>query len=78
MKTYFFRDLMWAAGFFFIWASIFIYGMIWLNNGFDADKRLYVAKNEIIQEIIRSEAMNRAEITYQMNRIMPSALRNRK
>jgi hypothetical protein len=65
MKTYVFRDICWSFCFVITCLCFFIYGVIWLNNGY---------KIEDVK--IELEGL-RYEHTKLKNSIMPSAIKGR-
>ncbi len=90
MKLYNFKICLYASGFFCIFASIFVYGLIWLNNGYNVEESEGKLRKEI-QELrteqefwINAERLNSQLVTDLIykpkwkDEIMPSCLRGRK
>ncbi len=75
MKLYNFKIFLYASGFFCIFASIFIYGLIWLNNGFKLEGELQQFR-KIIHEDLEEDIDNRLLLLNKQ--IMPSCFRGRK
>ncbi len=67
MKTYEFRNWTFAIGFTVIYLSVFIYGIIWLNNQFTIDNQFSSMRKEFIQRQSQFENTIKKEI-------MPSCL----
>lgn len=83
MKTYFFRDLILATFFVLTYFSIFIYGIIWLENGFKVDERIFKVKKDFYKEVeaqrvINMEIRRALEERAKINNIMPSAFKGRR
>lgn len=47
------KDFLWATSFVLIYLSIMIYGLVWLNNGFNVDDRIGQLRQDIRMEMKR-------------------------
>ncbi len=74
MKLYHFRELLYASGFFFIFASVFVYGFIWLNHGYDLDDRIVELHKDLSKQIQINNAYNLSANLDLERKIMPSCL----